>query len=287
MEGTAVARIVESSAMSDVDSMRAMRMGPRSERNPRVDEVDTMLLPVGATKRDNARARRSFPPVRHPGPSSLPPEPTTGHTGHAEQRAYAVRRAGRHTVPWRVTGPHGIRPRSCSGRSTMVRTLGVEEEMLLVDVHDGRPRSVSAQLLVRAARRNPEEAGAGVQGAVEGEFQQQQIETHTPPTADLDALRHEVRHWRTEAVAAARGTGSSVAALATSPLPVRPLAVTSPRYAWLGDRYQLTAREHLICGCHVHVSVEGDERSEEHTSELQSLAYLVCRLLLEKKKNTT
>src|SRR6478609_10247442 len=27
-------------------------------------------------------------------------------------------------------------------------------------------------------------------------------------------------------------------------------------------------------------------RSEEHTSELQSLAYLVCRLLLEKKKKT-
>src|SRR2546425_6112682 len=27
-------------------------------------------------------------------------------------------------------------------------------------------------------------------------------------------------------------------------------------------------------------------RSEEHTSELQSLAYLVCRLLLEKKKRT-
>src|SRR2546425_3869880 len=28
----------------------------------------------------------------------------------------------------------------------------------------------------------------------------------------------------------------------------------------------------------------GGARSEEHTSELQSLAYLVCRLLLEKKK---
>src|SRR2546425_7995705 len=27
------------------------------------------------------------------------------------------------------------------------------------------------------------------------------------------------------------------------------------------------------------------QRSEEHTSELQSLAYLVCRLLLEKKNN--
>src|SRR2546425_8879815 len=32
------------------------------------------------------------------------------------------------------------------------------------------------------------------------------------------------------------------------------------------------------------VLVDGWERSEEHTSELQSLAYLVCRLLLEKKK---
>src|SRR2546425_4218298 len=29
---------------------------------------------------------------------------------------------------------------------------------------------------------------------------------------------------------------------------------------------------------------DGSARSEEHTSELQSLAYLVCRLLLEKKK---
>src|SRR2546425_8949615 len=31
-------------------------------------------------------------------------------------------------------------------------------------------------------------------------------------------------------------------------------------------------------------AVPGASRSEEHTSELQSLAYLVCRLLLEKKK---
>src|SRR2546425_2971167 len=32
------------------------------------------------------------------------------------------------------------------------------------------------------------------------------------------------------------------------------------------------------------VAVAVEHRSEEHTSELQSLAYLVCRLLLEKKK---
>src|SRR5256886_11888378 len=32
------------------------------------------------------------------------------------------------------------------------------------------------------------------------------------------------------------------------------------------------------------VALETDERSEEHTSELQSQSNLVCRLLLEKKK---
>src|SRR2546425_9387194 len=34
-----------------------------------------------------------------------------------------------------------------------------------------------------------------------------------------------------------------------------------------------------------HDARTGFGRSEEHTSELQSLAYLVCRLLLEKKKH--
>src|SRR3712207_7710265 len=32
------------------------------------------------------------------------------------------------------------------------------------------------------------------------------------------------------------------------------------------------------------LTVDGEPRSEEHTSELQSRQYLVCRLLLEKKK---
>src|SRR2546425_10454954 len=36
--------------------------------------------------------------------------------------------------------------------------------------------------------------------------------------------------------------------------------------------------------CHWRCSISSAIRSEEHTSELQSLAYLVCRLLLEKKK---
>src|SRR3989441_7204278 len=46
-------------------------------------------------------------------------------------------------------------------------------------------------------------------------------------------------------------------------------------------------REGLSCTEIATRMVTRDSRSEEHTSELQSLAYLVCRLLLEKKKNNT
>src|SRR3712207_8313999 len=39
------------------------------------------------------------------------------------------------------------------------------------------------------------------------------------------------------------------------------------------------------CSCRADPLCHGVGRSEEHTSELQSRQYLVCRLLLEKKKN--
>src|SRR3712207_7488582 len=42
----------------------------------------------------------------------------------------------------------------------------------------------------------------------------------------------------------------------------------------------------VVSSCRARASVCTVARSEEHTSELQSRQYLVCRLLLEKKKNT-
>src|SRR3712207_8116174 len=47
----------------------------------------------------------------------------------------------------------------------------------------------------------------------------------------------------------------------------------------------LAPRQELLHHRGYHPS--GLHRSEEHTSELQSRQYLVCRLLLEKKKNIT
>src|SRR5690625_6214440 len=43
----------------------------------------------------------------------------------------------------------------------------------------------------------------------------------------------------------------------------------------------------VVIGSHPLSVLEGIERSEEHTSELQSRGHLVCRLLLEKKKDNS
>src|SRR3712207_7077907 len=61
----------------------------------------------------------------------------------------------------------------------------------------------------------------------------------------------------------------------------RPTAWSSTSSAPAGGRSSL-----LSSTCTKRPSTTRRSRSEEHTSELQSRQYLVCRLLLEKKKNT-
>src|SRR5262245_63105887 len=58
----------------------------------------------------------------------------------------------------------------------------------------------------------------------------------------------------------------------------------SPTRSWMGvmKRRPREARLHEFDACSARSG-----RSEEHTSELQSLRHLVCRLLLEKKKQKT
>src|SRR3712207_7647428 len=65
--------------------------------------------------------------------------------------------------------------------------------------------------------------------------------------------------------------------------PKRPIARQRVR-SLEGDQFRVVDLE---LGRHLAVEGigRGPVRSEEHTSELQSRQYLVCRLLLEKKKN--
>src|SRR5256885_6437493 len=53
------------------------------------------------------------------------------------------------------------------------------------------------------------------------------------------------------------------------------------------QRVEAAALRDLVCGLgrnHAAAALSARQRSEEHTSELQSPCNLVCRLLLEKKK---
>src|SRR2546425_13065375 len=67
-----------------------------------------------------------------------------------------------------------------------------------------------------------------------------------------------------------------------------PISVAGPAGVPAGDRRDTGIGPAGMGGRARHdvVPVRPRTRSEEHTSELQSLAYLVCRLLLEKKKVT-
>src|SRR3712207_8428492 len=76
--------------------------------------------------------------------------------------------------------------------------------------------------------------------------------------------------------------GPALAARATVLALVAALAFAAPAHA-LGDASNGTATSFGAITMPAHVQGPGP-RSEEHTSELQSRQYLVCRLLLEKKK---
>src|SRR2546429_2622736 len=58
----------------------------------------------------------------------------------------------------------------------------------------------------------------------------------------------------------------------------------SLRPSRLGRRRIFVHRARVLCAA---VRDHREQRSEEHTSELQSRLHLVCRLLLEKKKDNT
>jgi carboxylate-amine ligase len=142
------------------------------------------------------------------------------------------------------------------GQTSAMRTVGVEEELLLVDVHTGRPRSVASQVI--AATEVHSANGAG-EGGVEAEFQRYMVETQSSVASELADVEEELRNWRRVVAHAARAAGAGVAAIGTAPVAGTGLISTAPRYQRMAERFGPTAQEVLTCGCHVHVGVESDE----------------------------
>ncbi|MEU9303837.1 glutamate--cysteine ligase [Streptomyces sp. NPDC048269] len=142
-----------------------------------------------------------------------------------------------------------------------MRSVGVEEELLLVDARSGAPLAVSGTVLAAADRRGwqePDRRG-GKSHEFEKELQKEQLEFATKPVTEMGELQEEITRIRGEAGRHAANAGAVVAAVATSPLPVKPSLNVGKRYQWLGEQFGLTAQEQLTCGTHVHVSVASDE----------------------------
>ena len=142
-----------------------------------------------------------------------------------------------------------------------MRTVGIEEELLLVDARTGVPTAVAAQVLHVAGQHDDVGHDDLEHGAMVHELQQQQLETYTPPESDMTRLAADLRAWRGRAISRAAEVGARVIASGTSPLPARPELVPTTRYTEMAERFGLTARENLLCGCHVHVGVESPDEA--------------------------
>jgi carboxylate-amine ligase len=178
-----------------------------------------------------------------------------------------------------------MRPGAGAGDHDRMRTVGVEEELLVVDP-SGTPVPLGPAALATAARRGEGETveehdraerasgeddaagtpgGGGADARVDPEPQlvpelkEQQLELGTRVCTDLSEVAEELRYWRGRADAAARSVGARVAALASAPVPVEPRATRGERYQRMVDVFGLVAAEQLTCGCHVHVAVADDE----------------------------
>src|SRR2546427_13011816 len=133
---------------------------------------------------------------------------------------------------------------------------------------------------------SPEEVSRELSDLAFGIIEQNWLEQHVGKTVDLkslDQLRLNVAEWEfTYLILFAITKGCSTFS-----------ALDSARTTAILKAFHSTVLSHIAEQAGQYVADEHKKnlparyrRSEEHTSELQSQSNLVCRLLLEKKKNT-
>ncbi|MCU1546062.1 MAG: YbdK family carboxylate-amine ligase [Homoserinimonas sp.] len=147
--------------------------------------------------------------------------------------------------------------------SFVPRTVGVEEEYLLVNPRNGRPLAVAESMLVAGQSTALEGAGDGgvcpYGTSLEREAKQEQIEAVSPPCTTLDEVARALITGRRIADESARSVGARAVALGTSVIPVSSRVAHVARYDAMLRQYGLTMTEQLTCGFHVHVGIQGED----------------------------
>jgi carboxylate-amine ligase len=127
-------------------------------------------------------------------------------------------------------------------------TLGVEEELLLLDPATGQVTPGAPELLARLG---------GARWA-KAELMRFQFEATTDVCTRLGQLRAQLAAHRLAAAAHAEGLGCVLVASGTAPYGTPELAhlTRSPRYLALARQFPaIVANSGGSCGCHVHVGV--------------------------------
>ncbi|WP_458779739.1 glutamate--cysteine ligase [Arthrobacter sp. D3-16] len=148
-----------------------------------------------------------------------------------------------------------------------MRSFGVEEEFLLIDARTGNHAAVGENLVAAASAEDATITSGGGGGrsmttqrnTLTTEVQREQVEAVSAPFTCLPDLAAALKDGRAEANRQALVFGARIAALGTSPLPALPHLVRTSRYRAMEERFGLALREQLMCGFHVHVSVESPD----------------------------
>ena len=147
-----------------------------------------------------------------------------------------------------------------------MRSFGIEEEFLLVNAQTGEHAAIAENFFSGTAAETAKgSSGQGGRGrptpatSLAAEVQREQVEAVSAPFTGLSDLAAALRAGRAEADRQARAFGARIAAIGTSPLPALPHLIRSPRYLAMEERFGQPLREQLMCGFHVHVSVNSPE----------------------------
>jgi len=133
------------------------------------------------------------------------------------------------------------------------RTVGVEEELLLVDPET---RTISFR---SAAVRKEQEEHPGDDGGepLDHELFLHQLETRTDPSASLEEILRQLIAARRAAVDAAAAEGLAVMSSGVVPVAgFEPRVSPSDRYRDMVATFGETARTGGTCGTHVHVAID-------------------------------
>ena len=145
-----------------------------------------------------------------------------------------------------------------------VRTLGIEEELLLVDPTtrqvSSRSHEVIKEFREHGAGRDHAFRATAATDELDQELFLHQVETRTDPTLDLrDALAQVVAARRT-AGEAARAADLALVACGVVPMEgFEPVVTRNDRYQDMVDTFGAIARTGGTCGMHVHVGIDSDE----------------------------